>query len=173
MKDRIIQFLASEDISPAEFADKIGVQRSSMSHILNGRNFPSAAFIQKMLQAYATLNPRWLMIGGGNMYDNSIMEKPTLSSSVQAENSNTKPDSAHAISGIQPTLPFAEMGKEASSEIEYHTVQSPKNATKPSDTDQKQSAILSSMNNIPVEAKEIEQILLFFKDKTFSIYRPS
>ena len=48
MKDRITEFLASEGISPAEFADKIGVQRSSVSHVLNGRNYPSASFIQKM-----------------------------------------------------------------------------------------------------------------------------
>ena len=29
MKDRILQFLSAESISPAEFADKIGVQRSA------------------------------------------------------------------------------------------------------------------------------------------------
>ncbi|MCX6011808.1 MAG: helix-turn-helix transcriptional regulator, partial [Chloroflexi bacterium] len=67
MKERILQFLESEKISPAEFADKIGVQRSSMSHILNGRNYPSASFIQKMLQAYPLLDSRWLMIGVGSM----------------------------------------------------------------------------------------------------------
>ena len=63
MKDRITQFLNETQISSAEFADKIGVQRSSVSHVLNGRNFPSASFIQKMLTAYTHLNPRWLLLG--------------------------------------------------------------------------------------------------------------
>ena len=68
MKDRILQFLESEKISPAEFADKIGVQRSSMSHILNGRNYPSASFIQKMLAGHIHFwTPDGLMIGVGSM----------------------------------------------------------------------------------------------------------
>jgi transcriptional regulator with XRE-family HTH domain len=67
MKERITEFLIKEGISPAEFADKIGVQRSSVSHVLNGRNHPSASFIQKILEHYKTLNPRWLLLGEGTI----------------------------------------------------------------------------------------------------------
>ncbi len=173
MKDRIIQFLASEEISPAEFADKIGVQRSSMSHILNGRNFPSAAFIQKMLQAYTALNPRWLMIGNGNMYIDPELMIQTISRPLQSENSNIKKYSSPAISEIQSTLPFVETGDITTSERENQNFRSAQIDSKLSDTDQKQSTTMSSLNNIPLEVKEIEQVLFFFKDKTFSIYRPS
>jgi transcriptional regulator with XRE-family HTH domain len=173
MKDRIVQFLASEAISPAEFADKIGVQRSSMSHILNGRNYPSAAFIQKMLQAFATLNPRWLMIGDGNMYTNSEMEIKPLSKPGQTVNSNIKPDSLPTNSGTQSTLQFAEIANSALRETENQHVRPPQIEPKHSAADQKNAEILSSQDNIQLETKEIEQILFFFKDKTFSIYRPS
>src|SRR5665648_440215 len=80
MKDRITQFLLSEGISPAEFADKIGVQRSSVSHVLNGRNYPSASFIQKMLGSYNTLNPRWLLLGEGMMAE--VKSKPVKESTL-------------------------------------------------------------------------------------------
>lgn len=41
MKERIQKFLDIEKISPSKFADEIGIQRSSISHILSGRNNPS------------------------------------------------------------------------------------------------------------------------------------
>jgi transcriptional regulator with XRE-family HTH domain len=79
MKDRITQFLKSEKISPAEFADKINVQRSSVSHVLNGRNYPSASFIQKMLSAYPQLNSRWLLLGEGTILEELRVSNLALS----------------------------------------------------------------------------------------------
>lgn len=53
--------------SAAQLADQIGVQRSSFSHILNGRNKPSADFISKLLQSYPDLNANWLLGDAENM----------------------------------------------------------------------------------------------------------
>jgi hypothetical protein len=140
---------------------------------LNGRNFPSAAFIQKMLQAYITLNPRWLMIGIGDMYQDSEREEETISKHIHSENDKTKQDPASTISILQSTLPFEEVSVPASSEVNNQTIQAPQVDSKLSDADQRQTSHVSSLNNITLEAKEIEQILFFYKDKTFSIYRPS
>lgn len=68
MKDRILKFINKEGISPAHFADEIGVQRSSVSHILSGRNNPSYDFIYKILDRYKSLNPEWLIMGSGDIY---------------------------------------------------------------------------------------------------------
>jgi transcriptional regulator with XRE-family HTH domain len=68
MKDRIQKLISEEKITAAEFADKIGVQRSNVSHILNGRNNPGFSFIQKILESFPAINPRWLITGVGNMY---------------------------------------------------------------------------------------------------------
>jgi transcriptional regulator with XRE-family HTH domain len=68
MKDRILKFLAQEGLSATKFADEIGVQRSSVSHILSGRNNPSFEFIQKILSRYKSINAEWLMLGTGNMF---------------------------------------------------------------------------------------------------------
>lgn len=67
MKNRIIQFLKENDLTSTRFADVIGVQRSSISHILSGRNKPSFDFIEKMLIAYPDINAQWLITGKGNM----------------------------------------------------------------------------------------------------------
>lgn len=68
MKDRIAKFLASESISSSKFADEIGVQRSSISHIIAGRNNPSLELIQKILNRFDSINPDWLILGKGDMY---------------------------------------------------------------------------------------------------------
>ena len=67
MKDRLKQLLQHLDMSAAEFADSIGVQRSSISHILSGRNNPGLEYIQKILRSYPQVNPDWLVTGNGNM----------------------------------------------------------------------------------------------------------
>ncbi|MFO7755820.1 MAG: helix-turn-helix transcriptional regulator [Bacteroidales bacterium] len=68
MKDRIQQFLRSENKSSSKFAEEIGVQPSGVSHVLSGRNKPSLDFILKMLNTYPSVNTDWLLFGKGEMY---------------------------------------------------------------------------------------------------------
>jgi len=69
MKERLIQLLDLEQLSPSKFADIIGVQRSSVSHVISGRNKPSYDFLQKTLTAFPGLNAEWLILGQGTMYE--------------------------------------------------------------------------------------------------------
>lgn len=52
--------------SASSFAEKIGVQRSSISHILSGRNKPSLDFILKVLSSFPEIDLYWLFNGKGN-----------------------------------------------------------------------------------------------------------
>ncbi len=69
MKERLVQLMDLEQLSPSKFADIIGVQRSSVSHIISGRNKPSFDFLQKALKAFPGLNADWLILGEGTMYE--------------------------------------------------------------------------------------------------------
>ena len=51
--------------SASSFAEKIGVQRSSISHILSGRNKPSLEFVMKVLSFFPEVELYWLMNGKG------------------------------------------------------------------------------------------------------------
>jgi transcriptional regulator with XRE-family HTH domain len=75
MKDRILQFLKSENKSSAQLAEEIGVQPSGISHILSGRNNPSLDFVMKMLEKYKFLSVEWLLFGKGNMYRDPEMQQ--------------------------------------------------------------------------------------------------
>lgn len=197
MKDRILQFLESEKISPAEFADKIGVQRSSMSHILNGRNYPSASFIQKMLQAYPLLDSRWLMIGVGsmNLESGNRMEKfqsaPTepilISETVVPGNSGSRATDISETDTVFPFIaeevtekpaPHKLFDQEEAKDSSFNQPRNQPDFLIPSDSAETPKADRITGQATPLTAllsgeKEIEQVLFFFKDKTFSLYRPS
>lgn len=53
-------------LSASGFADKIGVQRSSLSHLLSGRNKPSLDFILKILEFFPEIDLYWILNGQGN-----------------------------------------------------------------------------------------------------------
>lgn len=159
MKERIAHLLTQKKLSPAEFADLIGVQRSSVSHVLNGRNNPSAAFLQKILTAFPSVSPRWLMLGD---------ETPPITEPVSApEQTLFEPERRQPIEIVpERTSPF--------------------NATEPSLSQQKQRPVQTPVHEvaqplpeeeiqqvIATEPKKIERILVFYADKTFSEYNPA
>lgn len=72
MKDRIKHLMDYKKLSAAELADLIGVQRSNVSHVINGRNNPSSVFIEKLLLTFPDLNARWLITGEGLMLDEEV-----------------------------------------------------------------------------------------------------
>jgi transcriptional regulator with XRE-family HTH domain len=67
IKNRILEFLRTENKTSAQFAQEIGVQPSGISHIISGRNKPSLEFIVKMLTRYPALSSDWLLFGKGPM----------------------------------------------------------------------------------------------------------
>jgi len=60
---RLQMVIEMNKMTNASFADKIGVQRSSISHVLAGRNKPSIDFIQKILITFPKVDAGWLITG--------------------------------------------------------------------------------------------------------------
>ncbi len=59
----IEEILEVYNINASEFADRIEVQRSSISHILSGRNKPSLDFLIKVKDEYPELRWDYLLLG--------------------------------------------------------------------------------------------------------------
>lgn len=192
MKERIEQFLLSEKISPAEFADKIGVQRSSMSHILNGRNFPSASFIQKMLSAYPDLNARWLLIGQGNIYLTggrsaiTTVQPPVVpaesASGPPVISREKEPAGGKGTESITiPETPGSALKESSRPDADYGSEHSEGISGKAPDMPAAPHVVAEISIPAPEpktipdrqNGREIEQVLLFHTDKTFTVYRPS
>ena len=60
---RLLEILETNNLSASQFAEKIGVQRSSVSHILSGRNKPSLDFIIKTSSVFRDVSLNWLIHG--------------------------------------------------------------------------------------------------------------
>jgi len=61
--NRIYILIEEHQLNASSLADKIGVQRSSLSHILSKRNKPSLDFILKIHQKFDKIELNWLLFG--------------------------------------------------------------------------------------------------------------
>ncbi|WP_147678752.1 helix-turn-helix domain-containing protein [Algibacter pacificus] len=75
--------------SASSFAEKIDVQRSSISHILSGRNKPSLEFVLKTLTAFPEVELYWLMNGKGHFPKQNII-KEEIKTPITPTKSNTE-----------------------------------------------------------------------------------
>ena len=69
MLDRIRTIMEYYDLTSAQFADTIGIQRSALSHVLSERNKPSLDFVLKIKRAFPEVSLDWLTLGRGSIHD--------------------------------------------------------------------------------------------------------
>jgi transcriptional regulator with XRE-family HTH domain len=172
MNERIQLILKTKNISASRFADEIGVQRSSISHIISGRNNPSLDFIQKILKRFPDINSDWLIFGKGIMYkepdlfstaeenktDNGITSDQILPSQEDISDENTygnignQDDKGNVELSLNPELPLTQIKKSKSGTEVLKNTQKP-----PSELKSQQ--------------RKIERIIIFYSDKTCTEYK--
>ena len=163
MKERLVQLLDLEQLTPSKFADIIGVQRSSVSHVISGRNKPSFDFLQKTLKAFPGLNADWLMLGDGTMYDQMGRDVSgnlfaTPSEPVEA----SFPDDL--ITEDQDSV------QKVDSEEAFQEPQTSANVNPiPAPGGDKASKAVSKMDSM----KKIVQVMVIYDDDTFRSFGPS
>lgn len=65
MKDRIAHIIRAKNLTAAEFALRLGIQPSNISHLLSGRNNPSLDFVKKLKETFPEYNLDWIIWGRG------------------------------------------------------------------------------------------------------------
>ncbi|MEP2935520.1 MAG: helix-turn-helix transcriptional regulator [Gilvibacter sp.] len=71
-------------MASSAFAQSIDVNRSSISHLLSGRNKPSLDVIIKILEKYPEVNLYWLLNGKGEFLSKSPEAIPPVGESKEA-----------------------------------------------------------------------------------------
>lgn len=94
--NRFKYIMKLNNLTASAFANQIGVQPSSVSHILSGRNKPSLEFIQKILKAYPKVDSNWL-INGTTSTSKKLSTPPPKEEEVsmannKVESGTTKPE---------------------------------------------------------------------------------
>lgn len=95
INDRIRLILKANNLTSSEFADKIGVKRSNLSHVLSGRNKPGLEFLSKVIESFPNVNASWLITGtqrNGDFQEESNEVKPeeAMASSNQIISTDSK-----------------------------------------------------------------------------------
>jgi transcriptional regulator with XRE-family HTH domain len=91
-------------LSPSAFADKIGVQRSGISHILSGRNRPSLDLIMKIIAAFPEVDVYWILSGKGSMITDE--KYPTAEIEVKDAKTNKPSKNADLTPAIEKIILF-------------------------------------------------------------------
>lgn len=75
INDRLRILMDNFQLSSSQFADKLEIQRSAISHLLSGRNKPSILILEKILKNFPEVDIEWLITGKGNIFKPSSEEK--------------------------------------------------------------------------------------------------
>ncbi|MDC3260765.1 helix-turn-helix domain-containing protein [Winogradskyella sp.] len=89
--ERLQKVITFYEETASSFAEKIGVQRSSISHILSGRNKPSLDFVMKVLHSYPEVDLYWLMNGKGKFPKADEIKKDDTQPQLKFSESNSEP----------------------------------------------------------------------------------
>lgn len=122
MNNRLQQFLTFENLTPARFADMMGLQRSGISHLLSGRNKPGYEFIKKFLTTFPHVNAEWFLLGVGKTYKHPRTESDETETTPLLPGVTTN-ESRESHSAMTEGLPeaslfaFREMTGSGSNEI--------------------------------------------------------
>lgn len=179
INDRFTKILEYSGFTASEFADEIDVQRSSISHIISGRNKPSLEFIVKIKNRFPEISWDWIILGQGEMLQNDSALS-TSESKINLEEDNSSPDLFTLIDEdykneifIQENLqketprefntPFPTPKKEKISDSQRLEVQE--------DISEVQNIVNQSITNSPTENK-IKRIVFFYENGKFEAFEP-
>ncbi|TQD40179.1 helix-turn-helix domain-containing protein [Haloflavibacter putidus] len=98
--EKIMQYY---DISAAAFADKINVGRSSISHLLSGRNKPSLDFVMKVIKTFPEVELYWLLNGKGNFPPDAASKNGTAER--EKENQKVAPTPISSSAQLPSSIP--------------------------------------------------------------------
>ncbi|WP_299781069.1 helix-turn-helix transcriptional regulator [uncultured Formosa sp.] len=114
--------------SASSFSEKIGVQRSSISHILSGRNKPSLDFVMKILTTYPEVELYWLLNGKGSFpTESKTVNTPDLFTNEAPPKTETKKTTTPPIHDIPNEVFKTDASKQIERIVIFYTDGSFKN----------------------------------------------
>jgi len=143
INDRLRILMDNYELSSSQFADKLEIQRSAISHLLSGRNKPSILILEKIIRYFPDVDINWLITGKGSILKNTLSEQEIKENSTpefsQEQTINFEDDNT--------TQSIEKEGVMGGEEELYQSQYAKK--------------------NVPVE-----KIILIFQDNTFEVLQP-
>lgn len=146
---RIKEIIDQEGVNQLTFAEKTGINKSTLSHVLTGRNSPSYTVLQKILAAYPYYRHEWLMNGEFPMVKEGYRE-------VQARKTHIPLFTEDA-----PPSPFSSPTPKEKSETRSEMASS------------STSSNIKKADITPSVSRKVEKIIVYYDDNTYQTFTPS
>ena len=193
MNRRFQTILDLENLSPAQLADRLGVQRSGISHILSGRNKPSFELLQRVVQSFPEISAEWLITGNGkplkeqNQAAASGAASGATSGAANSRRSGTTPSispsttsgsnnssTSGTISGATPPFEGLFNSSESATEPQIPAQTSDIEGIEDeiSDFQPLQSSIFDANPANDREKRALKRVILIYNDNTFEELLP-
>lgn len=139
-------------LNASSFADKIGVQRSSLSHLLSGRNKPSLDFILKILDVFPDVDLYWILNGKGTFPKSEIKSETIVAAPTPTINNQIFENKTEKTADL-----FSEESPNKKNQVEEKLT----------------TNFLNTQNSVlQKNSSEIDRIVIFYKNGTFKTYSP-
>jgi DNA-binding XRE family transcriptional regulator len=186
-KVRIEKVIQMVGLTSGQFAQEIGIQTSTLSHILNERNKPSLDVMKKILNRYPNINAEWLILGQGSIQrKESHSQAPTLfgdediSGSISDSKAIYEPekDDAEIFSFQHQTVksepvPVYTHPKTEIQQEKSHSFDKSDSTTQPPimnneiDVAKKLVDAVENLKQNQIIEKKVRKIILYYSDNTF------
>lgn len=153
-KERIDKVMQIEGMNSAVFATAIGIQGSTLSHILNGRNNPSLSVLQSILNRFPNISSDWLIMGQGPVERSAKQSQtPTLFDSF--DESTSKSDTLEHK--------YVEKSEPLPESIQQRTV----NKTESPINSVPEQSHAPFIPQVEPNSKAVRKIIVYYTDNTF------
>lgn len=152
MKERIVQLMDLLGINPTQFANAIGVQRTTIQHIISGRNEPSLKIVSNIYKCFSNINLDWLLTGNGEPQISPIkFNHPDIIQKTLLNNENDL---------------FSDNSTE---DFKNQNVEKKQRAN--SDRKRNEKKSVSDINDL-LPNKQVKQIMVLYEDGTYELFFP-
>lgn len=160
-RERIELLMKCYGLTPSQFADRTGIQRASVSHIISGRNKPSLEVMQKIYDAFPELDLGWLMTGKG---DEPVALDFAAGDAAEAENtlfSQPLTEKVPELSVASPRRVQVEQQEQPARQL-----QSSRSA------ERQRKPVVQKPRQQAVSERRIKEIRIFYTDGTYETLLP-
>lgn len=160
IKDRIKLIMEKENMIAGTFADSIGVQQSTLSHVINGRNRPSLDVVMKVHQKYSYVNLEWLLYGTGEMMSDHA---PSTEGTISSTSAN--------LSYSDHNFPSLFDQNPENTSVEPDNLKNRKEMPLESPVLDAKPPVIQEIKYIEKPHRKITEIRIFFDDNTYETFR--
>lgn len=165
-RERIELLMKCYGLTPSQLADRTGIQRASVSHIISGRNKPSLEVLQKIYEAFPELDLGWLMTGKG---EEPVAAGAAPGGAAEAENTLF----SQPLAEKEPELSGAASRRIQVGQQEHERQEQPARQQQSSRAAERQrKTVVPKPRQQAVSERRIKEIRIFYTDGTYETLLP-